>query len=99
MENRHMIFPLYPDKYKLPPTESAKQMLEFRRGQGKLKGLQAPHGVVLCLYNGVIKRFGWKYPSRHITSFQCDLYLLNKTGGRVGVLGNFGMGAPAVVAL
>jgi uridine phosphorylase len=74
-------------------------MLEFRRGQGGLKGLQAPQGVVLCLYNGVIKHFGWKYPSCHITSFQCDLYLLNKTGGRVGVLGNFGMGAPAVVAL
>lgn len=94
-----MSFPLYPEKYKLPARVSARQMLEFRRAQGRLKGLDAPEGVVLSLYNGVMKRFGWKYPSRHITSFQCDLYLLNRTGGRVGVLGNFGMGAPAVVAL
>jgi uridine phosphorylase len=74
-------------------------MLEFRRGQGGLKGLQAPRGAVLCLYNGVMKRLAWRYPSRHTAAFQCDLYLLKRTGGRVGVLGNFGMGAPALVAL
>src|SRR5689334_8726874 len=94
-----MSFPIYPDKYKLPAMVTAAQMLEFRRGQGGLKGLQAPHAAVLCLYNGVIKHFGWKYPSRHTSAFQCDLYLLNKTGGRVGVLGNFRMGGAAVVAL
>lgn len=94
-----MSFPIFPDKYKLQPIVTGEQMLEFRRGQGGLKGRQAPDGAVLCLYNGVIKHFGWKYPSRHIRAFQCDLYLLNRTAGRVGVLGNFGMGAPAVVAL
>ena len=94
-----MSFPIFPDKYKLQPIVTAEQMLEFRRGQGGLKGLSAPHGAVLCLYNGVIKHFGWKHPARHVRAFQCDLYLLNKMGGRVGVLGNFGMGAPAVVAL
>ncbi len=94
-----MGFPIYPEKYKLPAMVTAGQMLEFRRGQGGLKGLQAPRGAVLCLYNGVIKRLAWRYPSRHITAFQCDLYLLKRTGGRVGVLGNFGMGAPALVAL
>ena len=94
-----MSFPIYPEKYKLPALVTAAQMLAFRRGQGGLKGLQAPQGAVLCLYNGVIKHFPWKYPSRHIGAFQCDLYLLNKTAGRVGVLGNFGMGAPALVAL
>jgi uridine phosphorylase len=92
-------FPIYPDKYKLPAMVTAGQMLEFRRGQDGLKGLQAPRGAVLCLYNGVIKRLAWRYPSRHLTAFQCDLHLLKRTGGRVAVLGNFGMGAPALVAL
>lgn len=94
-----MSFPIFPDKHTLQPIVTAEQMLEFRRGQGGLKGLDAPQGAVLCLYNGVIKHFGWKYPSRHVSAFQCDLFLLNKTARRVGVLGNFGMGAPAVVAL
>ena len=94
-----MNFPLYPEKHKLPALVTAARMLEFRRGQGSLKGVQAPQAAILCLYNGVIKHFPWKYPSRHIGAFQCDLYLLNKTARRVGVLGHFGMGAPALVAL
>jgi uridine phosphorylase len=94
-----MSFPLYPDKHKLPALVTAERMIEFRRRQGGLKGVDAPPAAILCLYNGVIKFFGWKYPSRHIGAFQCDLYLLNKTARRVGVLGNFGMGAPALVAL
>ena len=94
-----MSYPVFPNKLALQPVVTAEQMLEFRKGQGRLKGLRAPRAAVLCLYNGVIRYFGWKYPSRHTTAFQCDLYLLNRFGGRVGVLGNFGMGAPAVVAL
>jgi uridine phosphorylase len=94
-----MTFPIFPDKHKLQPIVTAEQMVEFRRQQGGLKGQPAPHGVVLSLYSGVLKRLAWKYRSRHITAFQCDLYLLKKTRGRVGVLGNFGMGAPALVAL
>lgn len=94
-----MSFPIFPDKYKLEPLITADQMVEFRRKQGGLKGLKAPSSVVLCSYNGVIRHFGWKYPSRHLTSFQSDLFLLNRKNGAVGVAGNFGMGAPAVVAL
>ena len=94
-----MSFPLYPDKHKLPALVTAERMVEFRRAQGGLRDLKAPQSVVLSLYNGVIKNFSWRYRCRHIDAFQCDLYLLDKTGGRVGVVGNFGMGAPALVAL
>jgi len=94
-----MSYPIFPDKHTLQPIVTAEQMLEFRRGQGGLKGLSAPEGVVLCLYNGVMKHFGWKYPSRQVRSFQCDLHLLKRPAGKVAVAGNFGMGAPAVVAL
>jgi uridine phosphorylase len=64
-----------------------------------LGNLQAPDGVVLCLYKGVMKRFAWKYPSRRVSGFLGDLYLLKRTGGRVGVLGNFGIGAPGLTSL
>ena len=94
-----MSYPIFPDKHKLRSIVTPEGMVEFRRRQGGLKGLPAPHGAVLCLYNGVIRRLAWRYPARHVTAFQCDLYSLNQTRGRVAVLGNFGMGAPAVVAL
>jgi len=94
-----MNYPIYPDKYKLPEMVTAQAMVEFRRRHSGLGDLQAPHGLVLCLYNGLMKRFTWRYPSQHIRSFQCDLYLLRATGKKVGVVSNFGMGAPALVSL
>src|SRR3990172_4053288 len=94
-----MSFPIFPDKHKLSPMLTAEQMIEFRRQHGGWGNLPAPHGVVLCLYKGVMKRFAWKYPSRQVGGFLGDLYLVKRTGGRVGVLGNFGIGAPALTSL
>lgn len=94
-----MSYPIFPEKYKLTPLLSAGQMIDFRRKHGGLGELKAPDGVILCLYKGVMKRFAWKYPSRHVKSFLGDLYLLKHFGGRVGVMGNFGIGSPALTSL
>ncbi len=91
-----MSYPIFPDKYKLPAMLTAEQMLEFRRKQGGLGGLTAPESVILCLYKGVMRRFRWRYPSRRVPGFLGDLYLVKRANGRVGVLGNFGIGAPAL---
>jgi uridine phosphorylase len=94
-----MSYPIFPDKHKLQPMLTAEHMVEFRRKHGGLGDLQAPDGVVLCLYKGVMKHFGWKYPSRQVNGFLGDLYLLKRTDGRVGVMGNFGIGAPGLTSL
>jgi uridine phosphorylase len=94
-----MSFPLFPGKHKLQPMLTAEHMVEFRRKQGGLGDLPAPEGAVLCLYTGVMKRFAWKYPSRRVRGFLGDFYLLKRTRGRVGVLGNFGIGAPGLASL
>jgi uridine phosphorylase len=94
-----MSYPILSEKYKLPSFLSAEQMIEFRRKHGGLGDVKAPNGVILCLYKGVMKRFAWKYPSRHVKSFLGDLYLLGRSSGKVGVMGNFGIGAPAVTSL
>jgi uridine phosphorylase len=94
-----MSFPIFPEKYKWPALLSAEHMIEFRRKHGGLGNLSAPNGVVLCLYKGVMKHFAWKYPSHHVNSFLGDIYLLKRTNGRVGVLGNFGIGAPALTSI
>jgi uridine phosphorylase len=94
-----MSYPILSEKYKLPSLLSAEQMIEFRRKHGGLGDLKAPSGVILCLYKGVMKRFPWKYPSRHVKSFLGDLYLLRRSNEKVGVMGNFGIGAPALTSL
>jgi uridine phosphorylase len=94
-----MTYPIFPDKHKLQSMLAAEDMIEFRRKQGGLGDLSAPEGVVLCLYRGVMPRFAWKYPSRRVHGFLGDLYLLKRTGGKVGVAGNFGIGAPGLTSL
>jgi len=89
-------FPIYPDKHTLPAMLTAEKMIEFRRKQGGLGNYPAPETVILCLYKGVMKYFPLKYSSRRVKGFLGDLYLLNKTGGKVGVMGNFGIGAPVI---
>ena len=93
-----MSYPVYPEKHRLPALLTAEHMIEFRRAHG-LREAHAPEGVVLCLYRGVMKRFGWKYRARRIDGFQADLFVTERGGRRVGVVGNFGIGAPAATNL
>jgi len=94
-----MSFPIYPDKYKLPAMLTAEKMMEFRRSQGGLRNIKPPETVIFCLYKGLIKYFPLKYSSKRVNGFLGDLYLLNKKDGKVGVMGNFGIGSPVVANL
>jgi uridine phosphorylase len=94
-----MSYPIFPDKYKLAPLLSAENMIEFRRKHGGLGDLAAPRSAVLCLYKGAMNGFAWKYPSSRVKGFLGDVFLLRRADGRVGVLGNFGIGAPGITSL
>ncbi len=91
-----MSYPILPDKYRLPAMLTAEQMIEFRRRHGGLRGIAAPDSVILCLYTGLMRRFAWRYRARRVRGFLGDLYLVRQGGQRVGVMGNFGIGAPAL---
>lgn len=94
-----MSYPIRPDKPQLPAMLTAEKMIEFRRKQGGLGDVRAPEMVILCLYKGVMKYFQLKFASKRVGGFLGDFYLLNKTNGKVGALGNFGIGAPVVANL
>jgi uridine phosphorylase len=72
----------------------------YLRRVGALERYQPPGGVVLCyqrsLYNHVLQAEGLKSPDRRGALH--GLQLLPSTGGRVGLLGQFGIGAPAAAA-
>jgi uridine phosphorylase len=92
-------YPILADKYRLTPLLDAEKMSEFRRKHGGLANLPAPHSALICLYTGVLHHFGWKYPSRSVRGFLGHIYLPRVTGGRVAVLGNFGIGGPAITGI
>lgn len=91
-----MSYPIFPDKHKLPAMLTAQHMIEFRRKHGGLRDLSAPGAVIFCLYKGLMRRFAWRHRSRRVPGFLGDLYLVKKANENVGVLGNFGIGAPAL---
>ena len=72
----------------------------YLRRAGAVDSYQPPAGVVLCyqrsLYHHVLKAEGLKSPARQGALH--GLLLLPSTGGRVGLLGQFGIGAPAAAA-
>jgi uridine phosphorylase len=72
----------------------------YLRRAGALDSYQPPAGVVLCyqrsLYHHVLQAEGLKPPARQGALH--GLLLLPSTGGRVGLLGQFGIGAPAAAA-
>ncbi len=67
---------------------------------GALSDYRAPAGVVLCyqrsLYDHVLRAEGLKAPDRRGALHR--VLLLPSTAGRVGLLGQFGIGAPAAAA-
>ena len=72
----------------------------YLRRVGALESYQPPAGVVLCyqrsLYNYVLQAERLKSPERRGALH--GLLPLPSTGGRVGLLGQFGIGAPAAAA-
>ena len=72
----------------------------YLRRAGALDRYQPPAGVVLCyqrsLYDHVLRAEGLKPPGRQGALH--GLLLLPSTGGRVGLLGQVGIGAPAAAA-
>jgi uridine phosphorylase len=72
----------------------------YLRRAGTLGSYQPPAGVVLCyqrsLYDHVLQADSLTSPGRQGALH--GLLLLPSTGGRVGLLGQFGIGAPAAAA-
>jgi uridine phosphorylase len=94
-----MPFPNYPRKYESEALLTPQDMLAYRRSLGKLPGIEPPLSVILCLQRGLPERLRWRYPIRKVGRLIGDLYLLKRSGGKVAVLTNFGLGAPLIVAL
>jgi uridine phosphorylase len=96
---RPVSFPNYPEKYNGHSVLEPQAMIAYRRRLGRLPEIERPEGVVICLQRGLPERMRWRIPIRHVGRMMGDLYLVKRTKGRVGVLTNFGIGAPLVVAL
>lgn len=91
-------YPNFAGKHAGQAIFTAADFLAYLRQAGGLGDETAPRGAVLCyqrsLYDRVLRAEGLKPPRRR------DLPVpLPSTGGQVGLLGQFGIGAPAATAV
>ncbi len=79
------------------PVFSAADLLRYRWRRAGPPEVQPPEAVVLCYQPGLLRYARSRYAARRVEGFFGELYILKAGGGRVGVSGNFGVGAPAAV--
>jgi uridine phosphorylase len=70
--------------------------LKKRRGVTKLK---PPESVILCYQRSLMKYILDKHKTTRDNVYHSGMYLLEETGGKVAVMGGFGIGAPAAVTV
>lgn len=94
-----MSFPNFPDKQQSEPIMKPEDTIEMRRKFGRFPAIPPPGGLVLCLKNDLPYQLRWKTPVQKVGRVMGDLFLVKRTRGRVGVLSNFGIGAPVIVSI
>lgn len=94
-----MSVPLFPEKIGHPGVLLPQRMVAFRRAHGGLRGVAPTNDVVVCLYSGVMRRLSWRHRLDRVRGFAGDLYVVRRAPRRVGLIGNVGIGGPAIVSL
>ena len=94
-----MSFPNFPEKYQGEPVMHPEDTIAMRKRFGKFPKVNAPDGLILCLKNDLPHQLRWRVPVQKAGRIMGDFYLVRSTRGRVGVLSNFGIGAPVVASL
>jgi uridine phosphorylase len=94
-----MSFPNFPDKYQGEPIMRPEDTISMRKRFGKFPNVTAPEGMILCLKNDLPKQHRWRIPIQKVGNIFGEVHLIRASGGQVGVLSNFGIGAPVTASL
>jgi len=94
-----MSFPNFPEKFHGEPIMRPEDTIVMRRRFGKFPKIEPPKDLILCLKNDLPSQLRWRVPVQKVGKVMGDFYLVKSTRGRVGVLSNFGIGAPVVASL
>jgi len=94
-----MSFPNLKNKYKEEPLFTPKEFLEYKKKLNKHPKFKPPIGVIFC-YSKRLLNFAIKnYKVKKADGFGGEFYLLKETNNEIGIIGNFGVGAPIVSTL
>lgn len=94
-----MTFPNHQDKYNSEPVFSPNDLHDYRNAANIGYGFPVPEQIILC-YSPVLMDYVTENYS--VSSYKIslgDLLIFSETSDSVGLMGNFGFGAPVTVTL
>ncbi|WP_287583568.1 nucleoside phosphorylase [Candidatus Borrarchaeum sp.] len=94
-----MSFPNLKNKHKEAALLTPQKYLDYLKKRGKYPDYKPPKGVILLFQKELLEYIIKNHEIVKVRGFHGDFYLLKETDNRIGVLGNFGWGAPVVVIL
>ncbi|KZN23935.1 purine phosphorylase [Haladaptatus sp. R4] len=94
-----MPFPNLAGKQDAEPLVTPAEHSEYRHTEGESGRERLPAAVVLCYSRTLMDYLTESYDGQHVGNYYGDLYAFADADYSVGVLGNFGIGAPATAML
>ncbi len=94
-----MVFPNLKNKHKEDSLINPQEFLRYQRKIKNYPNYPSPFGVIFCYDKDLLKHIVKNHKTKKVGGFFGDFYLLKETKNRLGVMGNFGIGAPVVATL
>jgi uridine phosphorylase len=94
-----MSFPNLKNKHEEEALLTPQKFLNYLKSIGKHPKFKPPKGLIFVFQKELLEYIVTNHAVRKVGGFHGDFYLLEETEDQIGVLGNFGFGAPVVVIL
>jgi len=94
-----MPFPNLPEKHDSEPLVTPEAHTEYRQSQAEGDVADPPEAVVIYYSRGLMEYLTESYEGETVDHYYGELFLFADTDREVGVLGNFGIGAPTTAML
>ncbi len=94
-----MSFPNFPNKYQGEAVMQPQHILEISKRFGRLPRIEPPESLILCMRIGLPERLHRRIPIQRVGHLLGDFFMVRRSQGRLGVLSNFGIGAPVIASL
>ncbi len=94
-----MAFPNLPEKFDAKALVTPQEHSDYRQSKTDSEVETPPEAVILCYSRGLMDYFVETYEGEEIGHYYGTLYVFDDTERSVGVLGQFGIGAPTTAML
>jgi len=92
-------YPINKNKYKYKAHTGVKVFVEYKKNMCIYPAELELEGVIVCYSGRLMKYVEENECIKKIKGFDGDFYILEDRDCRIGIMGNFGIGAPAVVTM